>query len=261
MTENEKVMSQRERLLARDGFKSSDRTYDTDEDVYAKVNEDYDNYDNQISRYKKNEDDLISMFSADPNAASLFVALRDGSKSFISKLFELYGPEVREALDDPEVMEEIAEGSKKYLQRVADSKKYEEEAAKNLKKSMADFDAYVESKGLSDEEAEKLWETYWQVVDDGTVHIMQAPILDMISKGLNYDSDVEQAEIAGEVRGRNTKIEEKLRKGKRGDGMADLGSRNVGTTARDMPEFGALSKYDNTQNIWERGGERRKSYK
>lgn len=261
MNENEKVMSQRERLLARDGFKSSDRTYDTDEDVYAKVNEDYDNYDTKLAKYKKNEDELISMFSADPSAASLIVALRNGNNSFIGKLFELYGPQIKEALDDPEVMEEITEGSSKYLQRVAESKKFEDEAAKNLKKSMADFDAYVESKGLSDEDAEKLWETYWQVVDDGTVHIMQAPILDMISKGLNYDSDVEQAEIAGEVRGRNTKIEEKLRKGKRGDGMADLGSRNVGTTARDMPEFGALSKYDNTKNIWERGGEKRKSYR
>ena len=261
MTEKENVMSPRERLLSRESFKSGNRTYETDDELFEKINEDYDTNETERARYKKNEDELISMFSADPSAASLFVAMRDGSKNFIGKLFELYGPQVREALDDPEVMEEITEGSSKYLQRVAESKKYEDEAAKNLEKSVADFDAYVAEKGLSEDEASKLWETYWQVVEDGVVHKMQPSILDMISKGLNYDSDVEQAEVAGEVRGRNTKIEEKLRKSKRGDGMADLGSRNVGTTARDMPEFGALSKYDNTKNIWERGGERRKSYK
>ena len=75
--------------------------------------------------------------------------------------------------------------------------------------------------------------------------------------------DVEQADREGEVRGRNTKIEEKLRKGGKSDGTANLGSKNGGGkgASREMPDLGAIDQNYGTQNIWERGGEKRRPNK
>ena len=58
--------------------------------------------------------------------------------------------------------------------------------------------------------------------------------LDMVSKALNYDNDIENAGKEGEVRGRNAKIDEKLRKGSKGDGTVQLGGSEAtaGTPSR-----------------------------
>ena len=63
------------------------------------------------------------------------------------------------------------------------------------------------------------------------------------------------------MKGRNSKIEEKLRKGSKSDGTANLAGKNGGGNAdsRQMPDLGAISRYDGAQNIWERGGEKRRS--
>ena len=45
-------------------------------------------------------------------------------------------------------------------------------------------------------------------------------------KAINHDSDVEIAGHEGEVRGKNTKIEENLRKQKKGDGIPNIDGSN-----------------------------------
>lgn len=80
---------------------------------------------------------------------------------------------------------------------------------------------------------------------------------------INHDDDVATAAREGEVRGRNTRIEERLRRGQRGDGTASLDGKNGGQSkSRDMPDLGVLNRYDDGgQTIWERGGEKRRPAK
>jgi hypothetical protein len=82
----------------------------------------------------------------------------------------------------------------------------------------------------------------------------------MILKALNHDADVEDAVREGEVKGRNTRIVEKLRKQKAGDGLPDMAAGgNMETKKPDLPDMGVLNNYgDNAGgNIWERGGFKR----
>ena len=63
----------------------------------------------------------------------------------------------------------------------------------------------------------------------------------------------------GEVRGRNAKIEEKLRRGGKNDGTANLGSKNGGSNAaKSLPDLGAIEQNYGAQTIWDRGGEKRR---
>jgi hypothetical protein len=51
-------------------------------------------------------------------------------------------------------------------------------------------------------------------------------------KAINHDADVETANQEGIVQGKNTRIEEKLRKPKGGDGMPSLGGKGNTPSAR-----------------------------
>ncbi len=76
-------------------------------------------------------------------------------------------------------------------------------------------------------------------------------------KAQNYDADVEQAQMEGEVAGRNAKIEERLRKSRKGDGTAVLDGKN-GKVSQPKRDLGALDRYDSERkSIFERGGEKR----
>ena len=77
-------------------------------------------------------------------------------------------------------------------------------------------------------------------------------------KAIDHDKDVEMASQEVEVRGRNAKIEERLRKPMKGDGMANLNGNAGATAKRDIPELGVLNKYGSSADIWERGGMKRK---
>lgn len=79
----------------------------------------------------------------------------------------------------------------------------------------------------------------------------------MILKAQNYDADIEQAQLEGEVAGRNSKIEEKLRKGKKGDGTVALDGRNGSPDSKPKRDLGALDRLDGSKSIFERGGEKR----
>ena len=52
-----------------------------------------------------------------------------------------------------------------------------------------------------------------------------------VMKAIKHDADVETAGYEGEVRGKNGKIEEKLRKEKAGDGLPQMGGKNGGSGA------------------------------
>ena len=49
----------------------------------------------------------------------------------------------------------------------------------------------------------------------------------MVANGLNYENDIANASKDGEIRGRNTKIDLKLKKGSKGDGTIPLGGSDV----------------------------------
>ena len=80
----------------------------------------------------------------------------------------------------------------------------------------------------------------------------------MAIKAQNYDNDVARANAEGEVRGKNTRIQEKLRKPQGGDGMPMINGKNSGGQPRIMPDLGAIGRYgDGNMSIYERGGEKR----
>ena len=128
---------------------------------------------------------------------------------------------------------------------------------------MTTLETMQQDEGLSDEDIDSAMDFLVGIVRDGIMGKFTRESVAMALKAIRHDSDVEQADHEGEVRGRNTKIEEKLRKGSKNDGTANLGSKNGGGKggSREMPDLGVIDQNYGTQNIWERGGEKRRTNK
>lgn len=265
--ESQAVAKKRDMFLNRMKSKYPDRNFDDEEVLFGQINDDYDGYDKTTAdlsaeneEYKKREKALGDMFVGDPRKAKFMTDMRDGVDPAIS-LLRLFGDDITDIINDPAKQEEVAAANKEYADRITEEKNYEQEYAKNLDASLA-YAQQLQDKGVPEEKVDAAFALLLKIAQDGLKGIFAPESFELAMKANGYDKDVQAAGEDGEVRGRNAKIDEKLRKSKRGDGLAPLAGQN-GAPASDMPkrDLGALNRYDEgLQNIWERGGERRTKY-
>ena len=176
----------------------------------------YDTIYNERSRYKSTEEQAAKLrdaFVKDPRLASLLNFAREGGNP-ISYLIEQFGDDFRDALEDPDKAEEFAEAHRKYQEKVAKSKELEELSAANLQTSASNLDALQAEYHLTDDEVLDIFQTASQYALDATTNLYSKEFLAAILHAKNYDKDVAAASMEGEVRGRNERIEEHLRKKK-----------------------------------------------
>mgnify|MGYP003376846291 FL=1 len=257
MAKNTEVMSNRDRYMERLKTKYPDKEFADDESIYAQINEDYDGYDNEIDAYKKQEKAMGDLFASNPRSAAFLTDWRNGEDPIVS-LFRKFGDDLKDALEDPEKQEALAAANKEYAERIAEEGKFEEEYQKNIQETISMLEAVQQEKGLSDDDIDGAMDFLIGISKDGMLGKFSKESVLMALKAMNYDADVEEANHAGEVKGRNTKIEEKLRRNRAGDGTADLAGKNGGGQGNMMPDLGAAGRYNGGGSIWERGGEKRR---
>lgn len=256
-TDNNPVKTKRDLALERMKGKYPDKVFEDDDALFGQINDDYDDYDKKLAEYKERERTFSDMFTADPRAASFLMNWRNGEDPTIG-LIRQFGTEIKEAIDDPERQEEIAAAQKEFVERVAKEKEYEEAYQTNLAASLSYLEEMQEKQGVSDDEIDKIMQFIITIVRDGVMGKFAPETIEMARKALNHDADVAQASHEGEVKGRNTKIEEKLRKKKSGDGTASLDGKSSKPKHQSAPSLGVLDQLgDNNKTIWERGNEKR----
>lgn len=233
MADTEEVKSKRDQHTERLRTKYPDKKFEDDEEIFGQISEDYDRYEQELDEYRGREKTLSDMFAADPRSAQFLTDMRTGNDPILG-LMKNFGVEIKDVLEDPEMQDKIAEANKEYMERVAKSKKLEEEYAANMDKTLETLRAYQEQQGLSDEQIDEVMNRIISVVNDGVMGKFAPETLDLFLKGINHDNDVAMATEEGEVAGRNAKIEEKLRKSQKGDGTNPLGGRNGG--AKQTPQ-------------------------
>jgi len=241
-----------ERMLSR----YPDLDVNDSEAMSSRISDDYDEFDRQIGEYKEREGKLTDMMNKDPRSAYLLSSWANGENPAIA-MMRMFGPEFKEALDDPELRDKLDEAQKEYLERVAKSKELEENYATNMEQSYATRDQFQDENGLSDDEMNQIWDTLQQEFEDMLVGKFSRDSMERTLKAIRHDEDVEVAAQDAEVRGRNAKIDEKLRKRNAGDGTAALMGKNNAGTRPAGPDLGALNRFEGNDDIFTRGGEKR----
>ena len=261
-TGKETVTSKRELALQRLKSKYPEDNFDDDEAVFGRINGDYDDFDRQIKErddriagYEADEKSLGEMLSRDPRSAMFLSKWSKGEDPSIALIRE-FGNDIIDIINDPKRQQEVAEANKAFAERVAKNKEYEEEYKKNLDQSMQTIEDMTAG-GISDKEMDAIMSATVTIVYDGLRGIFSPQTLDMVRKAISHDRDVSAASEEGEIRGRNAKIEERLRRPAKGDGTPALGGGNGGSVAAGKP-LGALERFgEGNTSIWDKGGEKR----
>lgn len=256
-TENQQVKSKRESMTERLQGRYPDADFTDDEALFGAISDDYDKYDKDIAGYQEREKAFTDMFTRDPRSASFLQSWRNGDDPVLV-LVRSFGTDIKDALDDPERQEEIAAANKDFVDRVAREEEFDEQYQQNLAASLATIDELQQKNNLTDEQVDDAMLMLVRNALDIVMGKFTPEALDMAMKAINHDQDVAAAALEGEVKGKNTKAEEKLRKPK-GDGMPALNGKNGGGgTPKPKRNLGALDNFgDNNKTIWERGNEKR----
>lgn len=233
--ENQSVASKKEGLLTRLKGKYPDKEFGDEEALYGQIGDDYDQYEQELEGYKGREQALSDMFVSDPRSASFLQSFRKGEDPAIA-LVRLFGEDIREAIDDPEKQEELAAANKEFVERVAQSKTLEAEYEENLRQSLEELERIQSEEGLKDEDVDKAMELVMRIVSEGVQGKFSKETIQLALRAINYEADIATASHTAEVRGRNAKIEEKLRQKEAGDGLAHLDSGSVPALTKRKPQ-------------------------
>lgn len=260
MPDNKPIKTNRETYMERVRTRFPDKEFPDDEAIFAQINEDYDGYDKQISEYRDRENSFAELFTSDPRSAAFLTNWRNGGDPAV-ELVRMFGEDFVEDLKDPAKQEELAKANKEFADRIATEQKYEAQYKQNIDETLKTIETIQQEKGYTDDEIDNAMNFLVGIMKDGILGKFTRESIQMAFDALNHDTDVAIAQKEGEVKGLNTKIEEKLRKAKKNDGTADLHGKNSVNNAsqREAPDMGVLDRYDGSiQNIWERGGEKRR---
>lgn len=261
MPENNQVKSKRDLAMERIRGKYPDKSFDDDESFFGQINDDYDEYDKKLSESRQREQAFSDMFTSDPRSARLMMDWKNGQDPAVA-LISIYGQDILDAVNDPEKQDAIAKANKEFAEKVAKETEYEDSYNKNLDESLSALEEFARQRGLSDDVIDNAMTALMTICKDALLGKFTTDTVDMIIKAQNYDADVEQAAVEGEVAGRNAKIEEKLRKSAKGDGTPQLDGKNGSVHSRTKRDLGALNRFDDdSRDIFERGGMKRKQPK
>ena len=222
--DNNPIKTKRELALERMRVKYPDTNFEDDELLFGKIVDDYDDYDKQLADYKERESTFANMFTADPRSAAFMMSWKNGEDPTVA-LIRQFGTEIKDAIDDPERQEMIAEANKEFIERVAKEKEYEELYQTNLSESLKYLDELQAKTGMTDQEIDDVMEKIATIYRDYVLGKFTPETIEMVRKAMNHDADVAMAAHEGEVRGRNERIEEKLKR--KGDGIGAMGSKTA----------------------------------
>lgn len=226
MADNKQVKSRRDQIGERLKKKYPDREYADDEALFGQINDDYDEYDKELSDYREKESQLSEIFNRDPRSAQFITDVAQGKDPWTTLINRIGIDGVKEMLDDPEKMDAFAASNKEYVERIAKEKGLEDEWQKNMKATLAMLEQKQQELGLTDEQIDQAADWIRDVTNDAVIGIIRPETIDMALKAINHDADIAAAGEEGEIRGKNTKVEAQLRKPKRSDGTPTLAGAN-----------------------------------
>lgn len=86
MSENKQVKSNRELYNERLKAKYPDKEFADDEAVFGQINDDYDNYDQELADYRDREKSLSELFSSDPRSAAFLMDWKNGENPLVGMI-------------------------------------------------------------------------------------------------------------------------------------------------------------------------------
>ena len=165
-----------------------------------------------IKELRSSNDRIIEAVSDDPRAAQMFADIVNGTRKPGAAIARYFGKGFVADEGTPEYDEMMAADEEFFNERENAKRMAEEHNAK-----MLDFLDWLEEQLGEDAEGERMRRVYKEIIIPLLDGVKDETLPGKLKKSLDYDKDVEDAFVAGEVKGRNMNINEM--RSKVGDGM------------------------------------------
>lgn len=183
------------------------------EDIDTESDDYYDNLTKMADEYDRmegNERQMNDLLASNPSFGDMIRDAKEG-KSFFPSLVERFGADnLRQALEDPAVAEELGKANDAYMQRTQQEAADKETAQQNFEESALNIEQYAKEHNLTDEQVNEVLVKATDFAKDIFQGKVSPEVIDMFYKSMNYDNDVEEARETGRVQGRNENIQAQL---------------------------------------------------
>lgn len=234
----EQTISSRQRMLDRARERFPDRTFadlDATEpqegvaDLDDAIDEMLEDFSSRQAVYDENDNKLKNLLVSDPSSAE-FIQRWVETGDPRTALVETFGDELG-------MSEESAAGFRDQLEgwrsRKAENDALNAEAEANWQSSLSALEEWGNAKGLSMEQKRDVMVRLLAIVTGGIVNKYTPEDFDLAYNAINHDNDVAEARAAGEVAGRNQRIEAARRTRATADALPPASAGGQGARTRE----------------------------
>lgn len=209
LTQGAEERPNRKAFSERFAKRHKDIDFEDKEARYGAMNEDAD----ALSRYEEDGKALSEMFDQNRWLAAMAMDLRKNPDMSPIEWMAKQGIDIGAAMQDEEMGKKVAQQIADFQQKKADEESHEKELVENLKKSA---DA-MEPLGLDEDARAELWEKFFKVIGDAENGTVTTETWQLFKNAQSYDADIASAREQGMMRGRNEKIQNKVKRSERTD--------------------------------------------
>lgn len=215
--------------------KYPDFNADTEEEWAAKEDEYYGEVEDELNTYKLAEEQLGDVIKANPELANVLNDMATNRMPFRAALAKYFSQEDLIPVDGDDDFEAYEKSFNERLEKAKSREAKDKEMLKNEQESLDAIDAFAQEQKIDDEGKKKLIEYINTFFEDMLYKRISPDMISMFYNAINYDDDIAAAKEAGEVKGRNAKIEAQIKEEQdreKGDGIPDS---NKGGNMEDEP--------------------------
>lgn len=242
--------------------KYGDRPLESDDDYYEASMSGYDAEHERVKSMLASSKALADKMEQDPKAAAALAEFWEG-KPLPVALRKYFDDEELSMNEGDEGYEEYMEAIKERVARAESNKQMQAEYEAALEQSQADMDAFAQSKGMSPEEFDTFMTTAaGKLIEPLLKGNVTTEMMEILYKGMNYETDLAVAADVNYKKGKNEKIVE-TKKSLQSDGLPNTagGTAAASAPAKTDPTAQALDgiiSRSATEDIYTRGGFQRK---
>ncbi|MCL2650319.1 MAG: hypothetical protein FWD60_04730 [Candidatus Azobacteroides sp.] len=224
--------------------------YDFANERYNSLQKKYDDLSETHDKLNGANVRLAELVSKDPKlGAVLSMISGDKPKSFPYAIASVYGKEPFNLEGD--ALDDFEKGYQDNLSQLAESKKEQEQALKNIEMYKNTLSDYGKEKSLSEDQLGEINGGIMKLADNILMGSIPKYIIEMVQKGLNYDKDVQDAADTGFVEGKNQKVEARMKEKTTPAAVPDFGNSTGANEKQKRRVFQPRpgSVYDNLKDI------------
>lgn len=198
----------------------------SDEEWSAKEDEYYGEVEDELNTYKDAESELSDVIKANPELANVLNDMATNKMPFRAALAKYFSQEELIPVEGDDDYDAYEKSFNERLEKNKAREAKDQELLTNEAQSLDAIDTFAQENNLDEDGKTKLIEYINTFFLDMLNKKISPEMISMFNNAINYDGDVAAAKEAGEIKGRNAKIETQIQEEEakeKGDGIPDLG--------------------------------------